>query len=332
MAKHGKKKVPITCADKVLMTLCCIIALLLLVICVPFLMWRQSNINPVFMYRYPMARYWSLFSISTNTGVWMSWLAMRTSLCAQMSIFMAPNMLNQIISAAASIPLLGKTTVGGAAMGCQYWQNCKNECAQRCNFYGTMAYTGLACTSLNLLGIIACFAVPAFLAWERDMAAKKKKKHLANAKFNTMVGCCVAGSIPLVSSLTWFSTSAYVLSSLQANSYYPYAGASVGLMMSFVASGLSGVVIAVGVNRHLELIGYQKKSKKTDDDDEDQDEIDEGTDAGPPGGMPGQMMPPGGYGAPPMGYGAPPMGAYPGGAPGMMPPGGMPAMMPPGPQ
>jgi len=237
-------------------------------------------------------------------------------MCAQMQIFQAPNLLNQIIGAAASFPLIpGVGAIGGAAMGCQYWQNCKNDCSLRCNYYGTLAYTGLTCIALNMLGIIACFAVPAFLAVERDNLAKKKKKLIKAAKFNTMVGCCFAGFIPIISVLMWFASSSAVLSTLQNDGYYPYAGASMGLQMGFFSAFLGGLVIIIGVNRHLELIGYSKPSKKHDDDEDEQEE---GADVygAPPGAMPGQMP----------GYGAPAMG-YPGAPPAMMP-GAPPAMMP----
>lgn len=261
MAKSAVKK---SCGDKFITCLCVLNSLLLLVLCVPFIPHRSARSDPYFALngRFTSPRYMSPFSVTDNTGTYISWMTLKSAICVQSQVWQSPNPLMSIANIAA-----GATGVGGAVGGCSMWTECKMHALMRCNTYTTMAYVGLASIGINLIGIMSFFAVPIMLSFERAMSGeseKKKKKKDAywNSQFNSLMMIVFACIMSIIGPLAFIIYSGNMVAGFQRVAYYPYQEASAGVILGYVEMGLASFLLLWGILR------FSCHKDKTDGDAE----------------------------------------------------------------
>lgn len=244
MAKKENRVIPMR--DKIMSTLSVLSGLFTLLSVIPYLPWRMSDIVPDYQQRFSMPRKYSLYGATDNLGQLVSWMKLRSDVCAAVKTYQTSNPLTTLLGTVASSSL----GTGGAIMGCANWPICKAHAVVRCNGYSTLAILGIMCMLLSLLGTVGGFLVPMFLQLEAvEGKGKKKEKKEAEAKVNTMCACITTFAVPLVSGGLWWGMSTSTFESFQANSFFPMPVPSYGAYMAGVGLLLGLVAMYLGITR-----------------------------------------------------------------------------------
>merc|ERR1719265_3101578 len=109
-----------------------------------------------------MERYYTLMGATNNLGKSEGWLTLRKKFQRKTEEFGRPSPVAALLGTAAQG--LG---AGGAAMGCMMWQVCKEHVNARFMSYSTLAYTGVVCVILFLLGALLAVATSIWLGFEQ---------------------------------------------------------------------------------------------------------------------------------------------------------------------
>jgi uncharacterized membrane protein len=255
---------------------------------VPAVPWRYSRINAGFGARFAVERSMSLVTVTDNQRAGKTWMQMSKKVCNKMEQMQkgAPlAALGGMLMNTASTSMGMSKYTGGAMVGCTGWDLCKAHLTTRCFAYRTIAYGGLACMFMQLVGVVCAFVTPVMMG--NEMQSKKKKKQ-EQAKLNTMTCGITAFVFPFLATTIWYFLTDSKMKELQSTAMYPFAAAHAGLYMALVGvlllfAGFCSVIYRV----------YGGKAKEGESDEEDEQEyaVPGGADAPPPG-MEGEGAPP----------------------------------------
>lgn len=288
----AKKKKPTSFCDQVMIGLSVFSGLLALVCVVPKVPYRYAEAYGGFHQRFALQRQYSLWGATDQLGSVKSWMSLRSEACKKMKEM---NSANPLLAAAGS---LGASAVGtgGAAVGCQFWQICKEDISQRCSQYAVVMGIGMTGILFNIIGAVALFMVPMMVNAEKEFTGKSKKKKKKYVEAVTMtLQTVVAGFFfPMLSYAMWMGATDAMFHALAKRAAYPYGYASAGAFMA--GAGVFFTLIAVLIaGRRWSQAG---EDKEADDEGGSEDEAGDMAAAGTqqefvdPGSIPG-MAPPG---------------------------------------
>lgn len=270
----------------------CVFSGLLALICViPKVPYRKAAAFGGFHQRFALERSYSLWGATDQLGSVKSWLSLRSLACKKMKEM---NTVNPLLAAAGQFGASAVGT-GGAAVGCQFWQICKEDVNMRCSQYSVIMGVGITGIIFNIIGAVALFCVPMMVNAEKEFTgkSKKKKKKLVEATTMTLQTVAAGFFFPFLSYAMYMGATDAMFHALSKKGAYPYGYAFAGAFMS--GAGVFFTLIAVLIaGRRWSQAGEDKGS---DDDAGSEDEADmapAGTqpEFADPGSIPG-MAPPG---------------------------------------
>lgn len=221
---------------------------------VPVLPWRYARVDTNVGNRFVMERYYSLMGASNNVGKTESWLSLRMKMKRKTEEFGRPSPLTALVGTIA-----GGLGTGGAATGCPMWQVCKEHVNERFMRYGAVAYTGIACIVLIVLGVIFAVASIVYLGFEQaDYGKKKKKKKKGDED------CCdppqkTMAFAMLAFLLTFGSITGFVcllgmtLQGFKRTAYYPFAASHAGPFCGWAGCFFIFMGMTVACQRGMKL-------------------------------------------------------------------------------
>jgi len=275
--------------DRVFWWLSIIAAVCYFACIVPVVPWRFAKVDTNMGNRFVMDRQYRLFSATDQFGKGIGWMTLKTKFKRKTDEFGRPSPLTALIGTASA--MLG---VGGAAMGCSTWQQCKDHVRSRYMGYNTVAITGIASAVMILIGLMCTIGALVLMGFEEGASKKKKKKKddedCCTPKGRTMT-CCVVGWFLAMSGVNAFVfVLDMTLKNFKETAYYPYAMSYPGAFIGWAGCFCQFISVIIAMWR-AEVFGKKKEEEKDD--------------------MMGGYPPPGGYGGPnPYAPGPGPPGQY----------------------
>lgn len=259
MAKKSKKaEEPMQ--DKLLRGFSIVGALLSLPLVVPQLPWRKAAMDSNLGSRFTTERVMSPFTVSNHMQQGITWLRLSTEMCNKMKQLSMPNPTAALIGSAAS--LFG---AGGSITGCAGWTLCKSHAAARCSAYRTLAFGGIFCLLLILVGSCCSMITVVFLSME---GTKKKKKEKEEAAQKTMASSIASFVLVFMGVTAWLFLSDTTFKGLKTTGYYPYPGAYIGLYMGALGIFVLFFPMYLGITRIYPNPLFKSKGAAKEEEEE----------------------------------------------------------------
>jgi len=295
----AKKKKPTSTCDQIMIGFCVFSGFLALVCIIPKVPYRYAQMYSGFHQRYALQREYSLWGATDHLGAIKSWMSMRSDACRKM---IEISTQNPLMSAFGTVGA-SKVGTGGAVVGCQFWQMCKEDIVQRCNQYTMVMAIGMTSIVFNLIGAVALFMVPMMVNAEKEFTgkSKKKKKKFVEAVTLTLQTVAAGFVFPMLSYAMYMLTTDAMFHALAQRAAYPYGYAYAGAFMSGAVVFFTLVAVLIA-GRRWSQAGEEKGS---DDEEGSEDEsgmapagtqqefVDPASLMAPPGMAPPGMGPPG---------------------------------------
>lgn len=256
----GKRDAAWTLGEKFMAFNMMVGGITMLVTVIPAVPWRYAQLSGAMGVRFSMDRRYSLLHVGNQFGQGMSWFRLRKDTCFKMIEFNKQNPMQGILGAVS-----GQLGTGGALVGCQGWQNCKDHVSIRCNTYTFIAIVGAVCVVLQLVSMSCAFATPIMLNSEKSL---KKTKKIESAKMTTMI-VSIVGFVPgFLSVSTWTVITDSSFKELASRAAYPYPSAFVGCY----AAGFGAFLMFVGCMQCVNRVFHCCSPKGDPEEEEEQTE------------------------------------------------------------
>lgn len=294
----AKKKKETSFCDQVMIGLSVFSGLLALICVIPKVPYRYAQAYGGFHQRFALERQYSLWGSTDHLGTITSWMSMRSEACRKMQEM---NTVNPLMGALGTFGASAAGT-GGAAVGCQFWQICKEDVIQRCSQYSVIMAIGITGIIFNIIGAVALFMVPMMVNAEKEFTgkSKKKKKKFVEAVTMTLQTVAAGFVFPMLSYAMYMLSTDAMFHALAKRSAYPYGYAYAGAFMS--GAGVFFTLVAVVIaGRRWSQAGEEKEGDEEGSEDEagmapagtQQEFVDPASLMASPGMAPPGMGPPG---------------------------------------